>query len=241
MKQNGPVSDHSSFEELLNEIENIRCRCFRPIVVSFKKENRNAWSRRTRAVSCNLAGWSQNEARHLSPPGAQPGPAVCNTLVPESRGDCLFCRSSLWSVSSLALPPTPCLPLLTPIPSFPVTWWMGGMPFSPLRGTSTWSSRRCEEPSGLPCACWWSCTPRARTALSTPATSASTTWRHAGTAPCVRSVPWRGGLGVPGTWEAVQRWYWPEGRLRGQCEDQNRPGGVWCQIWMVGLKKLSLK
>lgn len=36
----GPVFDHSSFEELLNEVEDIRCRCFRPTVVSFRKENK---------------------------------------------------------------------------------------------------------------------------------------------------------------------------------------------------------
>ena len=27
----GTVSDHSSFEELLNEVGNIICRCFRPL------------------------------------------------------------------------------------------------------------------------------------------------------------------------------------------------------------------
>ncbi|KAI4799115.1 hypothetical protein KUCAC02_019236 [Chaenocephalus aceratus] len=31
------------------------------------------------------------------------------------------------------------------------------------RGTNIWSSARCVGPCGAPCACWWSCTTRART------------------------------------------------------------------------------
>lgn len=63
---------------------------------------------------------------------------------------------------------------------------MAAMPSWRSPGTNIGSSARSEGASGAPCACLWSCTTRARTASCTHAMSANTTWRHGGTALCVR-------------------------------------------------------
>lgn len=166
------------------------------------------------------------EGSQASRLGAEPGqlPAVLSSRV--QRG-----LSVLQVFFVIRLPSqsaaNSCLPLLTPT-LIPCDLMDGRDAFSPAR-TSTWSSHHCEEPSGPPCACWWSCTPRARITAHT-----CNECKHhgdlAGIAPCVRWVLWRraGDSSVPE--RAVQRWCWPEGSLRGQ-EDQKRlPGGAWCQI-----------
>lgn len=98
-------------------------------------------------------------------------------------------RSFSSSASLRAPPPTRCLPSLTRTRWWPVTWWMAATPSWLWPETSTWSSAHWGGPSGVPCACWWSCTTRARTALSTRAMSVNTMWRPASIALCVRWEP----------------------------------------------------
>lgn len=103
---------------------------------------------------------------------------------------CAFTPRYFSSSASLrAPPPTRCLPSLTRTHWWPVTWWMAATPSWLWPGTSTWSSAHWGGPSGVPCACWWSCTTRARTASSTPAMSVNTMWRPASIALSARWEP----------------------------------------------------